>query len=78
MSILNTYNTYRFEKTLPDGRRYSDAIMLPMDHTLTDEEILARQEARFEQWITAITRVDTLTDIVPEVLPDIVPDIVPE
>ena len=34
---------------------YRDALYLPEDHVLTDEEIEAIKQARFDRWIAAIT-----------------------
>ena len=47
-------NTYRFIRTHTDGKMYSDTVLLPENHTLTDDEILAIQDARFQRWLIAI------------------------
>lgn len=47
-------NTYRFMRTSTDGKVYSDTVLLPEDHTLTDDEILAIQDERFQRWLIAI------------------------
>ena len=47
-------NTYRFMRTNAEGNVYSDTVMLPEDHTFTDDEILAMQDERFQRWLIAI------------------------
>ena len=42
---------------------YRDAIHLPEDHVLTNEEIEAIKQTRFDRWITAITT--PVEDIIP-------------
>lgn len=38
-----------------DGQVFRDAIHLPEDHTLTDAEIEAMKQARFDAWYAIIT-----------------------
>lgn len=35
--------------------KFCDAIHLPDDHTLTDAEIQAMKQQRFDNWIAAVT-----------------------
>jgi len=37
---------------------FSDAIVLPDDHMLTDDEIEAMKQQRLENWIAAVTPVE--------------------
>lgn len=41
--------TIDFEITR-DGMSYKDAIVLPEDHGMSDDQILAMQQERFEAW----------------------------
>jgi hypothetical protein len=38
-----------------DGFVFADAIHLPSDHTMSDAEIEAVKQARFEAWYTLVT-----------------------
>ena len=46
--------TLPFEIT-QNGYTFSDALILPDDHELTDDEIAALQQARFDKWYAIIT-----------------------
>lgn len=43
---------FRVEK---DGLAFADAIHLPGDHGLSDEEIEAMKQARFDAWYALVT-----------------------
>jgi hypothetical protein len=45
---------------------FSDAIVLPDDHTLTDDEIEAMKQHRLENWIVAVTAPSVEENIVTE------------
>ena len=50
-----------------DGNVFKDAIVLPDDHGLTDEQIDAMKEARYAAWIEVInTPVEEQTEEVTE------------
>ena len=38
-----------------NGYTFKDAIVLPDDHTMTDDEIEALKQKRFDNWYTIIT-----------------------
>lgn len=40
-----------------------DALHLPDDHTLTDADIEAMQQERFDRWVAVITAPDTQVEI---------------
>ncbi len=46
--------TINFEIT-QNGYTLRDALVLPDDHTYTDEEIEAMKQARFDNWYAVIT-----------------------
>ena len=43
-----------------DEHTFRDAIVLPDDHTLTQTEIDAIKQQRFDAWLTAITTVEEI------------------
>ena len=43
-----------FEYPSPTGGTFRDAIHLPDDHGLSDDELLAMKESRFAQWCAAV------------------------
>lgn len=58
-----------FEKTSEDGLLiYRDAIHLEDDHTLSDADIEAIKQTRFDRWYIAVT-----TPAVEEVQVDVIP-----
>jgi hypothetical protein len=38
-----------------NNHKFSDALILPDDHTYTDAELEAMKQARFDKWYTIIT-----------------------
>ena len=71
-----------FEKTSEDGLMiYRDAIYLEDDHTLTDVDIEAIKQQRFDRWYALITNPpvstieDVQSDVIPTVLEPVVEDI---
>ena len=51
-----------FEMT--DGTHtYRDAIHLPEDHTLTDEEIESIKQTRFANWVAAVTAPPQISEV---------------
>ena len=38
-----------------DGMTFKDAIVLPDDHTLTEQEIDAMKQQRFDDWYAIVT-----------------------
>jgi len=55
---------------------FRDAITLPDDHTLTDDEIEAMKHERFDNWVAIITAPppepvpEDIVDVEAEVIPD--------
>jgi len=47
-----------FEYPSPTGGMFRDAIHLPDDHGLSDDELTAMKEARFAQWCAALEMTD--------------------
>jgi hypothetical protein len=47
-----------FEYPSPTGGTFRDAIHLPDDHGLSDDELTAMQESRFAQWCAALEMTD--------------------
>jgi hypothetical protein len=71
-----------FEKTSDDGLMvYRDAIYLEDDHALTDADIEAIKQQRFDRWYALITNPpepvveDVQSDVIPAVLEPVVEDI---
>jgi len=53
-----------FEKTSEDGLLiYRDAIHLPEDHGLTDDDIEAIKQLRFDRWYSAVTNPPPIDDV---------------
>jgi hypothetical protein len=55
---------YEFE-IVKDGMTFRDAIVLPNDHELSDSDIEAIKQKRFDDWC-AIIAAQTEDEIVPE------------
>ena len=66
MEVLdNGWFKFDFEKT--DGTyTFKDAIHLPPDHNLTDDEIEAMKQQRFDNWLTIINTPATEVVVAPE------------
>jgi len=60
-----------FTKTSNDGvYSYSDALHLPENHSLTEEEIEAMKQARFDNWLNMILNPLTLVEESSEPAPE--------
>jgi hypothetical protein len=46
--------------------KFCDALHLPDDHTLTDEEIQAMKQQRLDNWIAVVSYVPTEDEVVQE------------
>jgi len=46
--------------------KFCDALHLPDDHTLTDEEIQAMKQQRLDNWIAVVSYVPTEEEVVQE------------
>jgi hypothetical protein len=55
---------------------FRDAITLPDDHTLTDDEIEAMKQERFDNWVAIITAPPP--EPVPEDIVDVEAEVVPD
>jgi hypothetical protein len=55
---------------------FRDAITLPDDHTLTDDEIEAMKQERFDNWVAVITAPPT--EVVPEDIVDVEAEVIPD
>ena len=49
-----------------DGHIFKDAIVLPSDHGLSDEQIEAMKQKRFDDWYAIVTTPPVEDEIVPE------------
>jgi hypothetical protein len=45
-----------------DGYVYRDAIVLPDDHSVTDDQIEAMRQARFDAWYAVVTAEEPAID----------------
>ena len=54
-----------FEMT-KDGHTFKDAIVLPDDHTLTETEIEAIKQQRFDNWYAVVTAPQEDEPVVPQ------------
>jgi hypothetical protein len=55
---------------------FRDAITLPDDHTLTDDEIEAMKQERFDNWVAIITAPPP--EVVPEDIVDVEAEVIPD
>jgi hypothetical protein len=55
---------------------FRDAITLPDDHTMTEDEIEAMKQERFDNWVAVITTPPT--EVIPEDTIDVEAEVVPD